>query len=91
MRAVEAGLLDSYKSPNLMAMVTWVIPDHLARVTGDGGWLGSSPRYVLENGVLRFTGTFDDYRWHHPIEGLRYLLGRQFAFVNAIGQQQRQQ
>ncbi len=90
-RAVEAGLLDSYKSPNLMAMVTWVIPDHLARVTGDGGWLGSSPRYVLENGVPRFTGTFDDYRWHHPIEGLRYLLGRQFAFVNAIGQQQRQQ
>jgi hypothetical protein len=90
-RAVEAGLLDPYKTPNLMAMVTWVIPDHLARVTGDGGWLGSSPRYVLENGVPRFTGTFNEYRLYHPLEGLRYLLGQQFAFVHAIGQRQRQQ
>jgi hypothetical protein len=90
-RAVEAGLVDQYKGAKLMAAVTWIIPDHLRRVTGDGSWLGSSPRYVLENGVPRFTGTFDEYRWSHPLEGARYLLGEWFAFINAIGQQQRQQ
>lgn len=90
-RAVEAGLLDQYKSAKLLAAVTWVIPDHLARVTGDGGWLGSSPRYALENGVPRFTGTFDEYRWRHPLEGLRYLLSEHLGFVKAIGQRQHQQ
>ena len=34
------------------AVVTWIIPAQLARVTGDGSWLGSSPRYVLEDGKL---------------------------------------
>ena len=90
-RAVETGLLDPYKGPQLMAAATWIIPEHLARVTGDGAWLGSSPRYELENGVPRFTGTFNEYRLYHPLAGLRYLLGQQFAFVNAIGQSQRQQ
>ncbi len=89
-RALEAGLLDRYRTANVKAVVTWMIPAHLARVTGDGTWLGSSPRYVLENGKPVFTGTFDEHRWRDPLEGLRYLLAEQFAFVAAIGQKQRQ-
>jgi len=90
-RAFEAGLLDRYVDKNVKAVVTWIIPAHLARVTGDGSWLGSSPRYVLENGVLRHTGTFNEYRLLNPLAGLRYLLGEQFAFVDAIGMRQRQE
>ena len=71
--------------------MSWIIPAHLARVTGDGSWLGSSPRYVLENGVLRHTGSFNEYRWTHPLAGLKYLLGEQFQFVDAIGMRQRQE
>jgi hypothetical protein len=90
-RAVEAGLLDKYKVSGLMAVVTWIIPEHLARVTGDGGWLGSSPRYVLENGVPHFTGSFNEHRLYDPIAGARYYLGDWFGFVKAIGERQRQQ
>ena len=50
----------------------------------------AGPHRVVENGVPRFTGTFNEYRLYHPLEGLRYLLGQQFAFVKAIGQRQRQ-
>ncbi|TAJ27941.1 MAG: hypothetical protein EPO67_16815 [Reyranella sp.] len=89
-RAFEAGLVDRYKDTKVKAVVTWIIPAHLARVTGDGAWLGSSPRYVLENGKLRFTGTFNEHRWRDPLAGIRYLLGEEFAFVDAIGQKQRQ-
>ncbi|MBN9538112.1 MAG: hypothetical protein BGN99_33220 [Alphaproteobacteria bacterium 65-37] len=90
-RAFEAGLLDRYKDRNVKAVVTWIIPAQLARTTGDGGWLGSSPRYVLENGALRWTGTFTEYRWRNPIAGAKYLLGEQFAFIQAIGMRQRQE
>ncbi len=90
-RAFEAGLLDRYAGQRVKAVVTWIIPAHLARVTGDGSWLGSSPRYELENGVPRYTGSFDAYRWSHPLAGLKYLLGEQFLFVDAIGKRQRQQ
>jgi hypothetical protein len=89
-RAFEAGLLDRYAAQSVKAVVTWIIPAQLARVTGDGSWLGSSPRYVLENGVLRHTGSFNEYRLLHPIAGAKYLLGEQFAFVDAIGMKQRQ-
>lgn len=89
-RAFEAGLVDRYKDKKVRAVVTWIIPAHLARVTGDGSWLGSSPRYVLENGKLRFTGTFNEHRWRDPLAGIRYLLGEEFAFVDAIGQKQKQ-
>ena len=89
-RAFEAGLLDGYASQSIKAVVTWIIPAQLARVTGDGSWLGSSPRYVLENGVLRHTGSFNEYRLLHPIAGAKYLLGEQFAFIDAIGMKQRQ-
>ena len=90
-RALEAGLLDGYAGQSVKAVVSWIIPAHLARVTGDGSWLGSSPRYVLEDGVLRHTGTFNEYRWTHPVAGLKYLLGEQFRFVDAIGMRQRQE
>ena len=90
-RALEAGLLDRYAGGPVKAVVTWMIPAHLARVTGDGSWLGASPRYELENGVPRYTGSFNDYRWSHPLAGLKYLLGEQFQFVDAIGMRQRQQ
>lgn len=90
-RAFEAGLFDRYTDRNVKAVVTWIIPAHLQRVTGDGSWLGSSPRYVLEHGTLRYTGTFNEHRWRDPIAGLHYLLGQHFAFIEAIGQRQRQE
>ncbi len=90
-RAFEVGLLDRYKDKKVKAVVTWIIPAQLARTTGDGGWLGSSPRYVLENGVLHWTGSFNEYRWRNPIAGAKYLLGQQFAFIDAIGMRQRQE
>jgi len=90
-RALEAGLLDRYAGQPVKAVVSWIIPAQLARVTGDGSWLGSSPRYQLENGVLRHTGSFSEYRWTHPLAGLKYLLGEQFLFVDAIGMRQRQE
>lgn len=89
-RAFEAGLLDHYAGKNVKAVVTWIIPAHLARVTGEGSWLGSSPRYVLDDGALRFTGTFTEHRLRDPLAGLRYLLGEQFAFIDAIGRNRRQ-
>src|SRR5262245_14043898 len=91
LRAFEAGLLDRYESRHVKAVVTWIIPAQLARVTGDGSWLGSSPRYELEDGKLRHTGTFTGYRVLHPIAGLKYYLGEQFAFIAAIGMKQRQE
>ncbi|TAJ36841.1 MAG: hypothetical protein EPO55_20155 [Reyranella sp.] len=90
-RALEAGLLDRYADQSVKAVVSWIIPAHLARVTGNGSWLGSSPRYVLDKGVPRHTGTFNEYRWTHPLAGLKYLLGEQFQFVDAIGMRQRQE
>ena len=89
-RAFEAGLLDRYEGQKVKAVVFWLIPAQLARVTGDGTWLGDTPRYVLENGALKHTGSFNEYRWTHPLAGLKYLLGEQFAFVDAIGREQRQ-
>jgi hypothetical protein len=90
LRAFETGLLDRYAGQPVKAVVTWIIPAQLARVTGDGSWLGSSPRYVLESGTLRHTGTFNEYRLLHPLAGAKYLLGEVFAFVDAIGMKQRQ-
>jgi hypothetical protein len=90
LRLFDSGLLERYAKQPVKAVVTWIIPAQLARVTGDGSWLGSSPRYVLENGVLRHTGSFNEYRLFNPIAGARYLLGEQFAFIDAIGRKQRQ-
>jgi len=89
-RAFEAGFLDRFAGDKVKAVVTWIIPDHLSRVTGDGSWLGAAPRYVLENGKLEFTGSFSHYRWMNPLAGLRYQAGQYFAFVKAIGMRQHQ-
>lgn len=72
-RAIETGLYDRYVVGKVAAVVTWIAATQLPRLTGDGGWLGSSPRFVLENGKLRHTGTFNEYRWTHPMAGLSYL------------------
>lgn len=89
-RAFETGLLDRYVGEPVKAVIVWIIPAQLARTTGDGAWLASSPRYELRDGTLVHTGSFESYRWSHPLAGLKYLLGQHFAFVDAIGQQQRQ-
>jgi hypothetical protein len=90
-RSFEAGLLDRYKQQHVKAVITWLIPAQLARVTGDGSWLGSSPRYVLEDGKLRYTGSFNEYRLLNPLAGAKYYLGEAFEFVDAIGMRQRQE
>jgi hypothetical protein len=90
-RALEAGRFDALKGETVKAVVTWIIPAHLARVTGDEPWLGSSPRYVLEDGKPpRFTGSFDAHRWRDPVDGLRHLADQQFPFVAALGARQRE-
>jgi hypothetical protein len=90
-RLLETGRLDWLRGQPAKALVTWIIPPHLARVTGDEPWLGPSPRYVLENGVPRFTGSFDHYRWTHPLAGLQHFAEDRFAFIAAIGMRQRQE
>jgi hypothetical protein len=39
---------------------------------------------VLEDGKLRQTGSFNEYRLLHPIASAKYLLGEQFAFIDAL-------
>lgn len=90
-RALETGRLDHLMGQRVKAVVTWIIPDHLRRVAGDEPWLGASPRYALDDGTLRYTGSFDSYRWSDPLAGLRHLADQQFAFVRAIGLKQRQE
>ncbi len=91
-RALEAGRFDMLKGQNLKAVVTWIIPADIARVTGDESWLAASPRYVLEDGKPpRFTGSFQQHRWDDPLDGLRYFAGEHLAFINAIGMRQRQE
>jgi hypothetical protein len=90
-RALETGRLDQLAGQRVKAVVTWIIPDHLRRITGDGPWLGASPRYTLHDGTLHYTGSFDSHRWSDPLAGLRHLADQQFAFVRAIGLRQRQE
>lgn len=90
-RAFEAGLLDRYIGQPVKAVIVWIIPAQLARTTGDGSWLGSSPRYELVDGKLVHTGSFTEYRLGHPITGLKYYLGELFPFIEAIGEKQRQE
>mgnify|MGYP003575125169 CR=1 FL=1 len=90
-RAFEAGLLDRYIGQPVKAVIVWIIPAQLARTTGDGSWLGSSPRYELLDGKLVHTGSFTEYRFTHPVAGLKHYLGELFPFIAAIGEQQRQE
>jgi hypothetical protein len=90
-RAFEAGLLDRYIGQPVKAVIVWIIPAQLARTTGDGSWLASSPRYELVDGKLVHTGSFTEYRLTHPIAGLKYYLGELFPFIASIGEKQRQE
>jgi hypothetical protein len=90
-RAFEAGRFDNLRGQPVKAVVTWIIPAHLARVTGDGPWLGSSPRYVLEDGKPHYTGSFGEHRLLNPLAGLGHAANERFAFVRAIGTRQRQE
>ena len=47
-RAIEAGLLAGYAEGPVKAVVTWLVPEQLERVTGDAPWPASSPCYVLK-------------------------------------------
>ena len=47
-------------------------------------WLGSSPRYELVDGKLVHTGSFTEYRFSHPLDGLKYYLGERFPFIEAM-------
>jgi hypothetical protein len=90
-RALETGKLDHLAGQPVKAVVTWIIPAHLARVAGDGAWLGTSPSYLLREGALHHGGSFNNHRLSHPLTGLRHFLDQQFAFVHAIGMEQRQE
>jgi hypothetical protein len=90
-RAFETGRFDGLKGQPVKAVVTWIIPADMARVTGDESWLASSPRYVLDDGVPHFTGSFERHRWRDPLAGARYLADAHFPFIAAIGMRQRQE
>ena len=81
-RALETGLYDAHANGKVAAVFTWISPVQLPRVTGDASWLGSSPRYVIdEAGQLRHTGTFTAHRLRNPLAGLSYLARSHFALV----------
>jgi hypothetical protein len=90
-RAFEIGRFDSLKGQPVKAVVTWIIPADLARVTGEESWLAASPRYVLEDGKPHFTGSFEQHRWHDPLAAVRYFADEHFPFIAAIGMRQRQE
>jgi hypothetical protein len=73
-RAVESGLYDSYIKGKVAAVIVWSTPLQMPRVIGDGGWLGSSPRFELDaSGRPRYTGSFNSYRLSNPSAGAWYL------------------
>lgn len=81
-RALETGLYDRYVVGKVTAVVTWIIPDQLTRVTGDGGWLTLSPRYVLDAaGRPEHTGSFLAHRLTNPLAGASYLARSRSAWV----------
>ena len=90
-RALETDRLDHLAGQHVKAVVTWIIPAHLARVAGDGPWLGSSPCYVTRDGELRFAGSFDRHRWRHPVSGLRNLVEDRFALLNVLDTERREE
>ena len=45
----------------------------------------SAPRYeVGADGKLHFTGTFNEYRWTHPLDGLAYLARTHLRVVRRL-------
>ena len=81
-RAIEAGLVDKYVIGKVAAVIVWVTPPHLERVTGESSWLDNAPRYDYgADGKLHYTSTFNQYRWTHPLEGLAYLARTRLQLV----------
>jgi hypothetical protein len=73
-RAMETGLYDRYVVGKVAAVIAWVTPPNLERATGESSWLGNAPRYDWgADGKLQFTGTFNQYRFIYPLDGLAYL------------------
>jgi hypothetical protein len=84
-RAIETGLFDKYVVGKVAAVVIWVTPPHLERVTGDSSWLDNAPRYeYAADGKLHHTGTFKEYRWTHPLDGLAYLARAHLLIVRRL-------
>jgi hypothetical protein len=84
-RAVEAGLFDKYVVGKVAAVIIWVTPPHLERVTGESSWLDNAPRYDYgADGKLHHTGTFKEYRWTHPLDGLAYLARAHLQIVRRL-------
>ena len=81
-RAMELGAYDKYVVGKVSAVVAWATPPLLWRVTGDGSWLASSPRYDFgSDGKLHWSGSFGGYRWTHPWEGVSYYARTNMAWV----------
>jgi len=84
-RAMELGLFDKAVVGKVAAVIVWVTPPHLERVTGDASWLGNAPRYDFgPDGKLHHAGTFWEYRWTHPLAALGYFARRHFRFVRRL-------
>ncbi len=91
-RALEVGLFDRYKKHGkVAAVITWIAPSQIEWTTGDGEWLGASPRYVLEGGVPRYTGSFTHHRLTNPLAGLIYLTHKYLSFTRQIGEREHQE
>ena len=85
-RALETGLFDGAVVGKVAAVIVWVTPPHLERVTGDASWLANAPRYDFgPDGKLYYAGTFAEYRWTHPLAGLGWLARTHFRFVRRLG------
>ena len=85
-RALETGLFDRAVVGKVAAVIVWVTPPHLERVTGDASWLANAPRYDFgPDGKLYYAGTFAEYRWTHPLAGLGWLARTHFRFVRRLG------
>lgn len=84
-RAIEAGLFDRYVVGKVAAVIIWVTPPHLERVTGDSSWLDNAPRYDYgPDGKLHHTGSFKEHRWTHPLAGLAYLARAHLQIVRRL-------
>jgi hypothetical protein len=81
-RAMELGAYDKYVMGKVVAVVAWATPPLLWRVTGDGSWLSTSPRYDFgDDGKLYWSGSFGGYRWTHPWEGVSYYARSNISWV----------
>jgi hypothetical protein len=90
-RALETGLFDRAVVGKVAAVIVWVTPPHLERVTGDSSWLADAPRYDFgADGKLHYTGTFARYRWTHPLAGLGYLVRTHSRLVRRLTNQARE-